>query len=50
MKEIIIFLKNNPDEIKRISKNNLKDIHKFTSKNQIPKYIKVYNEIINDDK
>lgn len=46
MKEIILYLKNNPKEIERISKNNLKDIHKFTAEKQVPKYIKVYEEVL----
>jgi len=50
MKEIILYLKNNPKEIERISKNNLKDIHKFTAEKQVPKYIKVYEEILKESK
>jgi len=49
MKELILYLKNNPKEIERISKNNLKDIHKFTAEKQVPKYIKVYKELLKDD-
>ncbi|MDZ7799153.1 MAG: glycosyltransferase family 4 protein [Patescibacteria group bacterium] len=48
MKELILYLKNNPKEIERISKNNLKDIHKFTAEKQIPKYIKVYNKVLKE--
>lgn len=50
MEELILYLKNNPKQIKRISKNNLKDIHQFTAEKQIPKYIDVYNEIIKINK
>ena len=32
-----------------ISKNNLKDIHKFTAEKQVPKYIKVYNEVLKEN-
>jgi glycosyltransferase involved in cell wall biosynthesis len=46
IKEIILYLKNNPKEIERISKNNLKDIWKFTAEKQVPKYIKVYEEVL----
>jgi len=46
MKERILYLKNNPGEIKRISKNNLKDIWKFTAERQVPKYIKIYEEVL----
>lgn len=49
MKEIILYLKNNPKEIKRISNNNLEDIWKFNKKKQIKKYIKVYNEVLNEN-
>jgi len=48
MKELILYLKNNPKEIERISKNNLKDIHKFTAEKQVPKYIKVYEELLKE--
>lgn len=46
MKELIICLKNNPKEIERISKNNLRDVWKFTLRRQIPKYVKLYNSIL----
>ncbi len=50
MKEIILYLKNNPKEIERVSKNNLKDIWKFTADKQIPKYLKVYEEVLKNKK
>jgi glycosyltransferase involved in cell wall biosynthesis len=52
MKKKILFLLDNPKEIKRISKNNLRDIKKFTEEKQIKKYGRVYEEIIklNDKK
>jgi len=50
MKELILYLKNNPKEIERISKNNLKDIWKFTEEKQINKYVKVYEEILKENK
>ncbi len=50
MKEIILYLKNNPKEIERISKNNLRDIWKFTVEKQAPKYIKVYEEVLKESK
>ncbi len=49
MKELIIYLKNNPKEIERISKNNLKDIWKFTAEKQIPKYMEVYGEVLKEN-
>jgi len=48
MKELILYLKNNPQEIERISKNNLKDIWKFTAEKQVKRYIKVYEEVLNE--
>lgn len=48
MKEIILYLKDNPKEIERISKNNLKDIWKFTAEKQVPKYIKAYKEVLRE--
>tara|TARA_Y100000310_G_scaffold25020_1_gene23969 strand:+ start:1147 stop:2205 length:1059 start_codon:yes stop_codon:yes gene_type:complete len=50
MKKLILYLKNNPKEIERISKNNLKDIHKFTAEKQVPKYLKIYNEVLRENK
>ncbi len=50
MKKIISFLKNNPKEIERISKNNLKDIWKFTEEKQMPKYLNAYQEILKNVK
>ncbi|MDD4353776.1 MAG: glycosyltransferase family 4 protein [Candidatus Nanoarchaeia archaeon] len=46
MKEIILYLKNNPKDVERISKNNLKDIWKFTAEKQVPRYIKIYEEVL----
>jgi len=46
MKERILYLKNNPKEIERISKNNLKDIRKFTVEKQVPRYAKIYEEVL----
>jgi glycosyltransferase involved in cell wall biosynthesis len=46
MEELILYLKNNPKEIERISRNNLEDIWKFTAEKQIPKYIKLYEDIL----
>lgn len=49
MNKILVYLKNNPKEIERISKNNLKDIWKFTAEKQVPKYIKVYEEVLKEN-
>ncbi len=40
MEELIIFLKNKPEEIEKISQNNLKDIRNFSEEKQLPKYFK----------
>ena len=47
MRDLILYLKNNPLEIKKISKNNLKDVRKFILKRQLPKYLRVYEESLN---
>jgi len=44
--ELIVFLKNNPREVERISNNNLCDILNFTAEIQLPKYINLYNHIL----
>jgi len=46
MKEIILFLKVNPSEIKRISNNNLKDVWEYTAEVQGKKYIEIMNELL----
>lgn len=48
MEEILLFLKNNPNKVEQIRKNNLKDIKKFSQKRQIAKYIKVYKEVLKE--
>lgn len=50
MKELIVALKNNQKEIKRISENNLRDIYNFSTEKQIPKYIQIYEKILNKEK
>jgi|GEM_PF-1774699 len=46
IKELILFLKNNPEENKRISKNNLIDIYNFTAEQQVLKYKDLYKGLI----
>jgi glycosyltransferase involved in cell wall biosynthesis len=46
IKEKILYLKNNPKEIRRISENNLKDIWKFTTEKQVSKYLEVYKAVL----
>jgi len=48
IEDLIFHLKNNKNQIKKISKNNLQDVHKFTSDILIPKYIKIYEDIVYD--
>ncbi|MCK4540380.1 glycosyltransferase family 4 protein [Candidatus Parcubacteria bacterium] len=49
MKEIIEYLKDNPCEIKRISKNNLKDVQRFTEEKLIKGYEKLYKKVIEEN-
>lgn len=46
MKELITFLKNNPKEVERISKNNLEDIRKYTAEKIVPRYVQIYESLI----
>jgi glycosyltransferase involved in cell wall biosynthesis len=46
MKERLLFLKDNPQEISRISINNLEDVQKFTVEKQAKKYIDVYRDVM----
>jgi len=46
MKEIILFLKDNPSEIKKISDNNLKDVWEYTAEIQGKKYIEIINGLL----
>jgi len=48
MKKIILFLKNNPEKIKEISRNNLKDIKAFTISKQIFRYVNLYKELLKE--
>ena len=49
MKEHLLFLKNNPQEIVRISGNNLEDAQQFTVEKQAKKYIDVYRDVLSHD-
>lgn len=49
LKEKLLYLKKNPKEIERISKNNLKDVRKFILKNQIDRYTEIVENIKKDD-
>ncbi len=46
MKERILYLRNNPKEIEKISKNNLQNIKEFSAERQIGKYFNLYKELI----
>lgn len=48
IKELILYLKNNPKEIKRISRNNLEDVWKYTTEVQGRKYLKIINHLFKD--
>jgi glycosyltransferase involved in cell wall biosynthesis len=49
MKELFLFLKHNPGEIERISRNNLADARQFTVERQVEKYLEVYHAILGHD-
>jgi glycosyltransferase involved in cell wall biosynthesis len=49
MKERLLFLKNNPKEISRISRNNLEDVQQFTVEKQAGKYLEVYRNVLSHD-
>lgn len=42
IKKLILFLKNNPKEVEKVSKNNLKDIFNYTNTKQILIYKELY--------
>lgn len=46
MRDIVLYLKNNPKEIERISKNNIRDVDKFDSKKQLNKYKALYRRLL----
>ncbi len=46
-KQLILYLKHNPVEVKKISRNNLIDVQAFASSRLAPKYVDVYRRIIN---
>ncbi len=49
MKEQLLFLKDNPQEIIRISRNNLTDVQQFTVEKQAKKYLDVYRDVLRHD-
>jgi hypothetical protein len=49
MKERFLFLKHNPGEIERISRNNLADARQFTVEKQAGKYLELYHAILGHD-
>ncbi|HII00170.1 TPA: glycosyltransferase family 4 protein [Methanosarcinaceae archaeon] len=46
MKELIFYLMNNPEEMEQMSKNNIKDIWKFTNEKQASKYLNLCEEAL----
>jgi glycosyltransferase involved in cell wall biosynthesis len=46
MKERLLFLKDNPQEINRISRNNLEDVQQFTVEKQANQYLEVYRNCL----
>jgi glycosyltransferase involved in cell wall biosynthesis len=49
MKELFLYLKQNPEEIERISRNNLADAQQFTVEKQAKKYLEVYRHVLSHD-
>ena len=49
MKELFLFLKHNPGEIERISRNNLADARQFTVDKQAEKYLDLYRNVLSHD-
>lgn len=49
MKERFLYLKRNPGEIERISRNNLADAWQFTVEKQAEKYLDVYRKVLSHD-
>jgi glycosyltransferase involved in cell wall biosynthesis len=49
MKERLLFLKDNPEEISRISRNNLEDVQQFTVEKQAKRYLDLYHNVLSHD-
>lgn len=49
MKERLLFLRDNPQEISRISRNNLEYIQQFTAEIQAKKYFDLYRDVLKHD-
>lgn len=49
MKERLLFLKENPQEIRRIGINNLKDVQRFTVEKQANQYLDMYRDVLSHD-
>ena len=49
MKELFLYLKDNPGDIERISRNNLTDVQQFTVEKQAKKYLDLYRNVLNHD-
>lgn len=49
MRELLLYLKNNPAEIERISRNNLADVQQFTVEKQAAKYLDLYRSVLSHD-
>jgi glycosyltransferase involved in cell wall biosynthesis len=49
MKEQLLYLKDNSEEIKRIARNNLEDVQQFTVASQAKKYLELYRNVLGHD-
>ncbi len=49
MKELLLFLKDNPRKIERIGSNNLADVRAFTVEKQAESYLELYRRVLRHD-
>ncbi len=50
MRERLLYIKDHPQEMRRIGRNNLEDVKRFTVENQANQYLEVYRQILYHDK
>lgn len=49
MRERLLYLRDNPQEISRMNRNNLEGVQRFTVENQAKQYLEVYRSVLNHD-
>ena len=50
MRERLLYIKDHPQEMRMIGRNNLEDVKRFTVENQANQYLEVYRQILQYDK